>query len=356
MRTFACTHCGQPVFFENIYCESCKSPLGFDPHDQTLRAFEILSDDVWRSLGQDGGRRYRPCRNYQEVQVCNWMVREEDGSPYCRSCQYTSVIPQLDAPENRRYWFLLESAKRRLIYALDQLGLPIPDRNEDPQRGLAFRFLADLRSDHHVVTGHDAGLITVNIVEADDAKREAIRTKLNEPYRTLLGHFRHEIGHFYWELLIAGSQKIEAFRGLFGDERADYQAALARYYESSPVRDWSQSFISAYATMHPWEDWAETWAHYMHIVDALGTARNWGVRIRRAASRPDDWVDLDANITDFREEIIRVWLPLSQFLNSMNRSLGQKDSYPFVIPDRVIQKLAFIHQVIQDARSNAQTP
>ncbi|ANJ67730.1 hypothetical protein A9404_10390 [Halothiobacillus diazotrophicus] len=353
MKTFACTHCGQPVFFENVYCESCNSPLGFDPGDQTLRAFEIQPDGIWRPLGPDADRRYRPCRNYHEAQVCNWMVRDSDDTVYCRSCRYTAVIPQLDRPENRRYWFLLESAKRRLIYALDQLGLPIPGRDEDPQRGLAFRFLADQRSDHRVVTGHDAGLITVNIVEADDAEREAIRTRLNEPYRTLLGHFRHEIGHFYWELLIADGPRLDEFRALFGDERADYQAALNRYYQSPPPEDWSRSYISAYATMHPWEDWAETWAHYMHIVDALGTARNWGVRIHRAAGRFDDWVDLEGDVGDFRTDIIRVWLPLSQFLNSMNRSLGQKDSYPFVIPDGVIQKLVFIHQVVQDARETA---
>jgi hypothetical protein len=263
------------------------------------------------------------------------------------------VIPRLDAPENRRYWFRLESAKRRLIYTLDQLGLPIPGRGEDPQRGLAFRFLEDLRSDHRVMTGHDAGLITLNIAEADDAERETIRIRLKEPYRTLLGHFRHEIGHFYWELLIAQGPDLTAFRTVFGDERTDYQTAMARYYQSAPPDDWSQSFISAYATMHPWEDWAETWAHYMHIVDSLGTARGWGVRFHRKAGTSEHWVDLDTAPGSFQEEIVQNWLPLSQFLNSMNRSLGQKDSYPFVLPDRVIQKLMFIHQVVQDARASS---
>lgn len=353
MQTFECTHCGQPVFFENVFCESCKSPLGFDPVDQNLLAFTIQPDGDWLALGQSENQLFHPCQNYEAERVCNWVVRAEDNNPLCRSCRYTEVIPRLDAPKNRRYWFLLESAKRRLIYALDRLGLPIPGRDDDPQCGLAFRFLEDLRADHGVVTGHDAGLITLNIAEADDANREAMRTRLKEPYRTLLGHFRHEIGHFYWEILVAQSSLLEPYRAVFGDERADYQAAMAQYYQSSPPENWSKSFISVYATMHPWEDWAETWAHYMLIVDALETAQGWGVRFHQREGASMHWVNLDTTADDFQAAIVQAWLPLSQFLNSMNRSLGQKDSYPFVIPDRVIQKLMFIHQVVQDVRTSA---
>ena len=352
MKTFACTHCGQRVFFDSTRCENCDSALGFVAERAEMAAFAIQPDGDWQELGAAAPTlRYRPCQNYAVANVCNWMVSADAPGTLCRSCAFTAVIPQLSLPQNQRYWYLLEAAKRRLIYALDEIGLAIPGRSEDPQRGLMFHFLEDAPS-KKVLTGHDDGLITLNIVEADDAKREARRTAMGEPYRTLLGHFRHEIGHFYWQCLIADGPWLPAFRQLFGDETRDYTQAMEAHYQAGAPADWPLNYISGYASMHPWEDWAETWAHYLHITEALNTAAHWGVSLALpeqpapvlAGSPADD----DAQ--RFRARLIEQWLPLAQFLNSMNRSLGQHDSYPFVLADPVIAKLVLIHRVVQAAR------
>lgn len=355
MNTFNCTRCGHVVFFENVRCEQCGSPLGFLPEARALVAFEPGADSVWRPAGGAPGEGWHPCRNYAVENVCNWMVAEADA--LCASCRHTEVIPPLDKPENRRYWALLETAKRRLFHTLTGLGLAIPNRTEDPERGLAFHFLEEVDAAHAVLTGHDSGLITLNIAEADDAEREARRTALGEPYRTLLGHFRHEIGHFYWDRLIAGGGWLAPFRALFGDETADYGASLQRHYREGPPADWAGRFISAYAAAHPWEDWAETWAHYLHVVDALDTARHWGFALHANgdAARPADLPRVDPSGMDFRQVLVEHWLPLAQFLNSMNRSLGQRDGYPFLLANPVLDKLEFAHRVAQSAKGLAWT-
>src|SRR5262249_50270393 len=155
-------------------------------------------------------------------------------------------------------------AKRRLVYTLLALNLPLVSRQEDRESGLSFEFLADPADPAapRVMTGHAGGVITVNVAEADDAERERRRLQMNEPYRPLLGAFRHEIGHYYWDRLIRGSARLAAFRETFGDERADYAEALDRHHAGGPPGDWQDRFVSAYASSHPWEDWAETWAHY----------------------------------------------------------------------------------------------
>lgn len=352
MKVFACTHCGQQIFFDSTRCETCKSALGFIPERAEMAAFSIQANGVWERLGDDAPTmRYRPCHNYAVAKVCNWMVGADTAGTLCRSCAYTAIIPPLSLVQNQRYWYLLEAAKRRLIYALDEFGLAIPGRSEDPQRGLVFHFLEDAPSER-VMTGHDNGLITLNIVEADDAQREARRTALGEPYRTLLGHFRHEIGHFYWDLLIENGPWAPACRQLFGDETRDYAQALKQHYESGAPDDWPLHYISSYASVHPWEDWAETWAHYLHISDALNTAAHWSASFsatdHHAPVSAGDPIDDDAQ--KFCARVVEQWLPLAQFLNSMNRSLGQHDSYPFVLADPVIAKLAFVHRVVRAAR------
>jgi hypothetical protein len=89
----------------------------------------------------------------------------------------------------------------------------------------------------------------------------------------LLGHFRHEVGHYFWDRLVATDpHQLEEFRVLFGDDRQDYGEALKRHYDEGAPANWQDTYISMYATMHPWEDFAETWAHYLHIVDTLETA------------------------------------------------------------------------------------
>jgi hypothetical protein len=163
-----------------------------------MAAFETpQADGVWRAAGVEGTDLWRPCRNYTLENVCNWMVPESDAQPLCASCRHTETIPALDKPANRTSWALLEAAKRRLFYTLDKLGLARPGVAENPVHGLRFHFLEEVDAADRVLTGHDSGLVTVNIAEADDAEREARRNAMGEPYRTLLGHFRHEVGHFY---------------------------------------------------------------------------------------------------------------------------------------------------------------
>lgn len=350
MKTFECSNCGQITFFENVVCEHCGMPLGYVPEIRAMVAFQPGSDLFWSPVNSTLVERYRPCNNYVSQHICNWMVAESDQNAWCRSCRFTEMIPALSIPENLHRWFLLEAAKRRLIYSLMQIGLPLPDRDRDPARGLRFNFLADSPQER-VLTGHQDGVITLNIDEADDATRELKRTRMQEPYRTLLGHLRHEVGHFYWQHLICESRWLEGFRALFGDERQDYQQSLDHYYATRSSSDWTGAFISEYASAHPWEDWAETWAHYLHIVDALDTAANWRARIGSAQpSSPFPEASAPMTIEAFEAALMRDWMPFTLFLNSMNRSLGQKDSYPFVNPEAVIRKLCFIHQVVLAAR------
>jgi hypothetical protein len=357
MKTFECSHCGQLVFFENVRCEACEHALGYIPELKQMLAFEIDEGLAWHALGNDTAKLYRPCRNYTDHAICNWMVNTEDAHPLCHSCRYTEVIPQLATAENRQYWFALEAAKRSLIYTLDELGLAIPGKQDNAAYGLAFHFLEETAALEPVITGHDDGLITLNIAEADDVAREAQRTAMGEPYRTLLGHFRHEIGHFYWQWLIADGPWLDGFRALFGDERIDYAAAMQAHYQSASAANWHQQHISAYAAMHPWEDWAETWAHYLHIMDAMKTAHHWGVsiRIRNTPSATAAVKNPHTTAMTFCDMLVEHWLPLTQFLNSMNRSLGQHDGYPFVIENAVIAKLDFVHQVVQAASGLAWT-
>jgi len=221
-------------------------------------------------------------------------------------------------------------------------------RAEDPEHGLAFRFLEELAPTERVLTGHDNGVITLNIEEADDARREAVRHQMHEPYRTLVGHFRHETGHYYWDRLVDGTPWLERFRAVFGDERADYAQALQAHYDA-PRADWPEHFVSAYASSHPWEDWAECWAHYLHIQDGLETAASWGLRLATPGGSPVTARPLEARAGSFASALVERWLPISQFVNSMSRSLGLVDGYPFVIPAPVVEKLDLVHQVVVSA-------
>ncbi len=252
-------------------------------------------------------------------------------------------------------WKLQNAAS---FYSLMYLGLHVRSRNDDPAHGLGFQFLAaDAPGDAPVMTGHDDGLITINLAEADDAKREEARLALGEPYRTVLGHFRHEIGHYFWDQLVKDSAHIDDFRTLFGDERQDYEAALKQHYAAGVANwhepNWQENFVSAYASSHPWEDWAETWAHYLHMADALETAKACGLTLAPAR---DDEPSLDAgNIAAVSEasvgDMVRDWVALTYVLNNLNRSLGLSDAYPFVLSPTVIQKLEFVHKLIAEAKN-----
>ena len=241
MRTFHCNRCEQLVFFENVRCERCEALLGYLPELGGLSAFEEAGDELWRSLHPKAeGALYRQCHNYSVENVCNWMIPADQPETLCRSCQLTRTIPNLTAPDNRLYWYRLEVAKRRLLYTLAALGVKVESRRENPQTGLEFEFLEETSAGEKVLTGHDNGLITLNIAEADDAYRERTRTAMHEPYRTLLGHFRHETGHYFFDRLVVGTPWLEPYRALFGDESVDYAEALDTYYRNGTPADWSK--------------------------------------------------------------------------------------------------------------------
>ncbi|MFI5156967.1 MAG: putative zinc-binding metallopeptidase, partial [Chitinophagales bacterium] len=256
---------------------------------------------------------------------------------------------------NLKRWKSIEVAKHRLVYSLMRLDLPLEAKKDNEEAGIAFEFLADSSAKEKIVTGHDHGVITLNIEEADEAARVRHKLDLGEKYRTLLGHFRHEIGHYYWELLIQNSPEIYPFREIFGNENVDYSKALEDYYQQGAPGDWSEHFISPYASSHPWEDWAETWSHYLHMMDALETGNSFGIRVRSADKLSDSGYDTEIirdpyGISEFGP-IIDMWLPLSFAVNSLNRSMGHPDFYPFVISSGVEHKLAFIHRICNGNRN-----
>jgi hypothetical protein len=250
-------------------------------------------------------------------------------------------------------WQKVEAAKRRLLYSLINLDLPLPTIATGGSEPLIFDFLADPLGPSpraKVVTGHDSGVITVSLAEADDGAREQHRVGLGEPYRTLLGHFRHEIGHFYWDKLVRDGGRIESCRAVFGDDSQGYAAALQRHYAQGVRSDWQNSFVSAYASAHPWEDFAETFAHYLHIVDTLETANAFGIRIRPKIDNGmlEANVDFDSYQASGIEALINAWLPLTFAVNSVNRSMGQPDLYPFILSPAVIAKLGYVDALVHD--------
>jgi hypothetical protein len=353
MNVFHCDHCGQLVFFENIKCVNCGHPLAFMPDLGVVGSLEQGAQGLWASpLPRAAGNRYRLCANYTKENVCNWSVPETDEHELCRSCRLTAVVPNLSKPANKAGWFKLESAKRRLVYSLLKLNLPLLSKTDDPERGLSYEFKADddQTGGSKVLTGHANGVITINVAEADDAERERRRITLHEPYRTLLGHFRHEVGHYYWDRLIANGPRLEAFRALFGDERENYPEALQKHYTEGPPDNWQQRFVSAYSTAHPWEDWAETWAHYLHLVDALETAAACGLSLKPKRKDEPALAPLARkNQNTTFDRLIDDWFPLTYVLNNLNRGLGLADAYPFILSNPAIEKLRFVHDTIGDA-------
>jgi len=357
-RAFRC-ECDAPVFFRNSRCLNCQAQLGYAPMLGDLRALKPgNTPQSWRPVGDDVEQDYRQCANFHSPAGCNWLVPIEEADDFCLSCRLNRLIPDLENEADRGYWRVIELGKRRLISQLLALGLPIVPRSQDPDRGLAFDLLRSPESGPKVMTGHASGLITINIEEADDAIRERIRTELREPYRTLIGHLRHEIGHYYWDRLIWNSRWLEPCRALFGDERADYAEAIKANYEQGAPGDWTERHISAYASSHPWEDWAETWAHYLHIFDSVDTAIAHGL----------DAADLEIDIEPFSRAdlfdqddpqadrfllLLNAWIELITVLNELARSLGHRDFYPFVMSREVVKKLHFINLVIQDAQNPA---
>ncbi len=347
MRVFSCDNCGQPVYFENVACQNCNTSLGFDPGSMAMHAL-FPDDDGALSTRRDEREKLIYCANYG-FQVCNWLVPADGQDMFCLSCSLNRTIPDLDVAGNAEKWFSFEQAKRRMIYGLLKCGLPIGgDRPGAGQPALAFDIVAD------ATTGHEDGLITLNLAEADPSIREQTRENLNEPYRTLLGHLRHESGHYYWLVLIASGELLPRFRELFGDERADYAEALAGYHRNGPRPDWAQTHISAYATAHPWEDWAESWAHYLHMIDVLETAADCSISLRPRGGSASVLSFSDPGADPYRAEsargLVERWVPLALAMNSLNRSMGLNDFYPFVISPGAAEKLEFVHRAISFRR------
>ena len=354
-RAFRCV-CGASVFFRNTECSDCHAPLGYEHALGELRSLlPGRLPETWRPVGDDIDRDYRRCGNFVSPAGCNWLVRVDSSDELCLACGLSRQIPNLEDNQNRNYWRVIEFAKRRLISQLLGLGLPIVSRRQDPERGLAFDLLRSPEEGPRVLTGHASGLITINVEEADDSIREKIRADLHEPYRTLLGHFRHEIGHYYWDRLIWNTPWLQPFRELFGDERADYAAAIRANYEQGPPPDWREKHISAYAASHPWEDWAETWAHYLHIVDSLDTALAHGLEAADLEMDVEpftraDLYDPNDEYADRNLFLLNAWLELVALLNEMARSLGHRDFYPFAMQREVVKKLHFVSLVVRSAQ------
>ena len=326
MKLFHCTGCENPVFFDSFSCVACARSLGYIPSRAEMVAYQDAPP-----------AGFLVCAN-AEKGGCNWLVNETDGSPYCFSCRLSSMVPDLSDEANLERWRRLEAAKRYFLYGVFHLGLPIVSRIQDPENGLAFELLADWSDDpkDSIMTGHSNGLITIDVAEADGSEREARRNAFCEPIRTLLGHYRHESGHYYWKQLVEKKGQVDQARAMFGDERDDYQQALKTYYANGPAPNWQEQFISAYASSHPHEDFAESWAHYLHIADSLETAISHGLA---RIDGPDADMPFD--------EMIKIWIPLTVSVNALNRAMGQPDLYPFVLTDPVINKLRFIHDLIR---------
>ena len=350
------------LFFESTHCTVCGRMVGFCPDTRSLHAFDQDAvDGFWKNPALPGA--YRQCANYTDHGVCNWMVPVADEQPWCRACRCNEVIPDLSLPQNLFYWRRLEAAKRYALYTLLQLGLPFGSALEMPagKSGLLFRFMSDRDASSEftqplpglgpIYTGHEHGAITINLAEADDIARTRARVRFGEGYRTLLGHFRHELGHYYWNVLVEPHpRRLRGFRALFGDERADYHGALQRYYTEGASGQWPDQYLSAYASSHPWEDWAESWAHYMHITDTLETAAACGLALEGGPFVPSDQPRRSSRggrrVAAQGEALLDEWIRLAIAMNALNRSMGMEDAYPFVLTAPIRGKLRWVHRLI----------
>jgi hypothetical protein len=347
MKVYKCSNCQNLIYFENNICLKCQFPLGFDATVLSQITLIAENNNIFSDI-KNKAQKYRYCKN-AEFSNCNWLIPSEQEGDFCQACNLNRIIPDLSDGKNLKLWKNIEIAKHRLVYSLLRLQLPVEKKTGDEETGIAFDFLAETSS-QKVLTGHDLGTITLNIDEADEAERVKHKTDLGERYRTLLGHFRHEIGHYYWEVLIRDSPLIRNFRDLFGDERQDYGKALESHYKNGSPANWSENYISSYATSHPWEDWAETWAHYLHLMDTLETAYYFGINIRPDTKDVQSSINRDPyELADF-ERIFKAWLPLTFAVNSLSRSMGYSDFYPFIIPEPVVKKLQFIHELCTKQR------
>ena len=396
MKTFKCTCPTQPsLFFENTSCTACGRVTGLTDDFNKVQPFDLDEATGYFKLQGVSTQRYKKCHNFANHQACNGMVAVDmtatqmdaaaevniaaapvngvinDGD-LCFACKFNELIPDLNVAGHLPLWQKLETAKRRALYTLNALPVPLKNLREDADTGLSFDFTTDRNVQDHfasriknlpaVMTGHNCGHITINLAEADDVSRSKTQLDMGEQYRTLLGHFRHELGHYYFDQLIANDPKKHALcKSYFGDDEQDYQAALDKHYQEGTPSNWYDTFISQYASMHPWEDWAETWAHYLHIIDTLETAQNYGIRFGSNNTAPAVGEVSDLSLPQNQDffyfqssfnNIIDSWVSFSIMLNSLNRSMGLQDAYPFVLTQPVRNKLMFVHHAIHNKLDN----
>ena len=345
MQAFHCSRCGAAIYFDNSVCLSCGVELGFEPGSLSMQAVEASgSGGALAVVGGDGAQLVRRCAN-ATLGACNWLTEPGAAATLCAACIHNRTIPDLSDPEQLTAWRAVEAAKKRLVYSLLRLGLPM-DGTASGRPPLTFDVVPNAS------TGHLDGVVTIDVAEADTVERERRREHFDEPYRSLLGHLRHESGHYFWTIIVAEAGLLDEFRRLFGDERADYGRALAAHHASGPPADWRDRCVSAYATAHPWEDWAETWAHYLHIVETVDTAEATGIEPRAKGlllgspwpfGRADVYRDVTIDV------LMERWVPLTAALNELSRSMGHADFYPFVVPPAAVAKLGFVHKAIRGA-------
>ncbi|MFB2580115.1 putative zinc-binding metallopeptidase [Herbiconiux sp. P15] len=334
-----CPVCGSLVFPETLRCPSCSTDLAFDPASGSFVAL-------------DAAAGHHPCVNRDSR--CSWLADGDQPGTPCLSCRLTRRRPADDDAAALRRLAKVAADKRRLLVQLIDLGLPI-EPHYVKKGGLAFDLVSSVGGPP-VTIGHSRGVITIDLAESLDVHRETLRVRFGEPYRTMLGHFRHEIGHYYQRMLLdepgaaPGTGELwEECRRLFGDERASYRAARERHYREGAPEGRIAHYISDYATMHPWEDFAETFAHYLHITGTLSTAAYSGVVLqaeRIAGFEHGDVVPRASYSGADFDEVLADWRWLSLMFNRVNRSMGLRDLYPFGIVPPVAEKLAFVHRLV----------
>lgn len=344
MKIFECGNCSHTLFFENMTCEKCGHLVGFSNASSTMVTFD---PNAFPLVSDKKGKSYKYCKN-KEFEVCNWILPADDEHEFCPACELNRTIPQLSEGENFARWQKLEVAKHRLVYQLLKVGLELPPLISNPDTGLCFDFIVK-EENSDIMTGHANGVITILLSEADSVHREKMRKEMAEPYRTLIGHFRHEVGHYFWDRLIATDENVlQQFRSLFGDDTLDYAQALNNHYQNGAPADWQENYISEYASSHAWEDWAETWAHYLHIMDMAETSYYFGLivdpKVKEKSLRGS--IKFDPYETRDFDKIYKAWAPVSFAINSLNRSMGIPDAYPFVVSPKVVEKMKFIHGLL----------
>lgn len=358
--------CGNAIQFDDTHCRKCRTPVGFDPDGGylvNLRRADI--DERWVRFDDEqplpGHQTWQRCANLDAAPRCNWLVSglqdQHSHGDLCLACSLNSANPDADDEVSQQWWYECEKAKRRLIAQLLALGLPVETREQNPEHGLAFELRRAGRSDPPTTLGYQNGVITFDIIEADTDYRENMRLRLRGPRRTLLGHLRHESGHYYWHRFVYNERWLPVFRELFGDEQQNYQQAMQQHYSSGPPPGWQERHFCSHAAAHPWEDWAETWAQFLHMTSGLGAAARLGIDVdtlnvprSKLSSEPlRDCSYYQARRADSFLAHVNRWFTLSRALNRLSQSMGQDDSYPPFLTRSLLQKLFLVFTVLDES-------